>query len=421
MAKNNLIELYCFGTEIGRIGLDENRNASFFQYNPEFLANGRYINMFPLLIKRIQQVQVFDRYNNETFRGLPPMIADSLPDMFGNIIFKTWMERNNKDFEQITVLEQLAYVGQRGVGALEYLPTKDIPVNATINIDDIVEVVKQVMDSKNETAGHGLDHSSLLNVFKIGSSAGGARPKILVSEEISTGRIIPGDLIYSSDYRHYLIKLDIEEDDTFNREVLEYAYYLTATELGINMMPSSLIDGKHFSTLRFDRKDGRKKHVLTATGLTGMDFKDPKASSYENLFSLAIHLKVPHRDIEQLFRRMVFNVVFGNHDDHLKNHAFIYNDDDDKWELAPAYDVTYSLNPLLNYKKTSRALSINGKRIDLHIDDLLSVAGNFTIKNAAGIVRETYEGIDRWLKHVRDLKIRESVIESIRRNFMVIK
>lgn len=421
MAKNNLIDLHCFGTEIGRIGLDENRNASFFQFNQEFLADGRYSQMFPLLIKRISQMQVFDRYNNDTFRGLPPMIADSLPDMFGNIIFKAWIEQNNKDFEQITALEQLAYVGQRGMGALEYFPAKDIPANTSINIDDIVDVVKRVMDNKNETSGNGLDHSSLLNVFKIGSSAGGARPKILVSEEIATGRIIPGDLVYTSDYRHYLVKLDIGDEKTFSREVLEYAYYLTATGLGINMMPSSLIDGKHFSTLRFDRTEGRKRHVLTATGLTGWDFKDPKVSSYENLFSLAVHLKVPHRDMEQLFRRMVFNLIFANHDDHLKNHAFVYNDEEDRWDLAPAYDVTYSLNPLLNFKKTSRALSINGKRVDLSVDDLLSVADKFTIKNAMGIIRETYQGIDKWLLHVRELKMKESIVESVKRSFLIIE
>lgn len=419
MAKNNLIELHCFGAEIGRIGLDENRNASFFQYNPDFLEAGKFKNIFPLLIKRMAPVQVFDKYNNETFRGLPPMIADSLPDMFGNLIFKTWLEQNSKNFKQITSLEQLAYVGKRGVGALEYHPAKEIAAGTTINIEEIVGIVRKVLENKTETNGEKLDHLSLLNIFKIGSSAGGATPKILVSEEIATGRIIPGDIVYSPEYNHYLVKLDVEENQPFSREVLEYAYYLTATELGIKMMPSALIDGKHFSTLRFDRTDGRKKHVLTATGLTGWDFKDPNVSSYENLFNLAIHLKVPNRDIEQLFRRMVFNVVFSNHDDHLKNHAFIFDDENNKWDLAPAYDVTYSLNPLLNFKKISRALSINEKRVDLQKSDMLVLAEKFTIKNAAGIINSVFEGTERLLEHMRNLNIKNSVIESVRNSFMI--
>src|SRR5579863_4951355 len=233
MSKNNLIDLYCFGEEIGRIGFDENLGKTFFQYNPSFLKSGQYQNLFPLIIKRIELPQVFSQYNNQYFRGLPPAIADSLPDVFGNLIFKTWMESTHKDFKKLTILEQLAYVSNRGMGALEYKPGKIISSEKTINIEEITEVLKKVLDNKNETSSKGLSTASLLNIFKIGTSAGGARPKILISENKETGQIIPGDLEYSDEYNHYLVKLCLDEEKGFNSEIIEYCYYLTARQLGI--------------------------------------------------------------------------------------------------------------------------------------------------------------------------------------------
>ena len=421
MAKNNLIGLHCFGKELGKIGFDEHRNASFFQYNPEFLKEDTYMDMFPLIFKRIAQTQVFEQYNNDTFRGLPPMIADSLPDTFGNIIFKAWLESGSKNLKQISVLEQLAYVGTRGMGALEYLPCKDLSGSTTINIDEITEIVKQVLEQKSNTGATALDHASLLNIFKIGTSAGGARPKILVSENKKTKEIIPGDIVYSADYDHYLVKLGMEDDKKYSPELIEYIYYLTAAATGIDMMPSKLIDERHFATLRFDRQDGHKKHVLTATGMAGWDFMDPKVSSYENLFDLAVYLKLPHKDIEQLFRRMVFNLVFANHDDHLKNHSFIYNDANNKWALAPAYDLTFSLNPLLTYKRTSRALSVNGKRVEVGLDDVLKIADSYTIKNPKGIIDQVQQAMVVWEAHAKDMAVPEMVVEGMKKQFSEIK
>lgn len=417
MAKNNLISLRAFDMEIGKIGYESDRNASFFQYHPEFLKDENYLDLFPL-IRKLPQTQVFDRYNNETFRGLPPMIADSLPDMFGNMVFKAWLERNNKTFRQISVLEQLAYVGRRGMGALEYVPSKDLPANTTINIDEMAEVARPVLENKMGAGGEALDHTSLVNIFKIGTSAGGAGPKILVSEHKQTGKIIPGDLEYSDDYHHYLVKLGVEEGLSYSKELIEYSYYLTATSLGIEMMPSKLIGGKHFATLRYDRRFGQKVHVLTACGMAGWDFKDPKVSSYENLFDLALYLKLPHQDIEAIFRRMAFNVIFANHDDHLKNHSFSFSPDENKWRLAPAYDITYSLNPLLNFTRAQRALSINGKRVDIKLQDLLVIADRYTIKNPKGVIRELQDGIGLWVKFAGELGVPERVVNAIREAFV---
>ena len=419
MAKNNIIDLYCFGFDVGKIGYDENQKKSFFQYNPDFLNTGLYQNLFPLIFKRAESVQVFSQFGGESFRGLPPMIADSLPDVFGNIIFKTWLESTQKDFKKISVLEQLTYVANRGMGALEYKPSKKITKGTSIDIDEISQILKEVLDNKQNTAELNLDSSALLNIFKIGTSAGGARPKILISEHQKTGKIIPGDLEVSDDYAHYLVKLNLDDEENFNREKIEYCYYLTAIALKIKMMPSKLIDDKHFATLRFDRQNGQKKHILTASGMTGWDFKNPDVSTYENLFELAIFLKLPQKDINELFERMIFNLVFCNTDDHLKNHSFIYDQANDRWDLSPAYDITYSLNPFLNYKRISRALSINNKRMDIELTDILQIAEKYSIKNPKNIIENMQKGVEIWKRNAEELEISERVISSIMKDFRV--
>ena len=194
-----------------------------------------------------------------------------------------------------------------------------------------------------------------------------------------------------------------------------------ALEAGIDMMPSKLIDDTHFATLRYDRQKGQKQHVLTASGLTGWDFKKPDNSSYENLFKLSISLDVPHKDIQQLFRRMIFNIVFKNVDDHLKNHSFIYDKDKNSWNLSPAYDITYALNPLLTFTSISRALSINGKRQDINWNDVLSIAEEFAVKNPKGIIDEVQNTAVFWKKTAIELNIPENIINTIENDFYFIK
>lgn len=417
MAVNNVLEVWAFGEEIGKLGYDINQRKSYFQYSPAFLESWQYPRMFPFIFRRGKSVQVFTEYEGDTFKGLPPMIADSLPDMFGNIIFKEWFEANNKGFDKITPLEQLAYVANRGMGALEYRPIIEIPKTATININEVVLVLQKVLDTKKGILEKNLSHPALLNIFKIGSSAGGARPKILISEHKETKCIIPGDIEYSADYNHWLVKLCLDEEDGYNKEKVEFAYYQLAQKAGINMMHSKLIENRHFATLRYDRQNGAKQHVLTASGLTGWDFMKPENGSYENLFKLAISLKAPHKDLQQLFRRMVFNTVFSNYDDHLKNHSFIYNQNDDSWQLGPAYDITYPFNLRLNYLKKSRALSINNKRTEIILQDLLAVAETFAIKNPKGIVQEVQNVVPQWKPLARELDIPPFVVEAIEKEF----
>lgn len=404
MARDRIIEVIAFGHEIGKLGYDINERKSFFQYNPDFLESGTHSKFFPFILKRIKPVQVFTQYQDDTFQGLPPMFADSLPDTFGNIIFQKWL--TTMGIQKASPIEQLTYVADRGMGALEYKPVKELPPSTKVNIEEVINILEKVLQLKDNTTSTDLSEQLLLNVFKIGTSAGGARPKILISEHQKSGDIIPGDRQTGLDYNHYLIKLHLDDSEGYNREKVEYAYYKLAQEAGIHMMPSKLIEDKHFATLRFDRQNGEKQHVLSVTGLTGWDFKSqPENSSYENVFKVALRLKVPHCDIEQLFKRMAFNVVFRNVDDHLKNHSFIYSHRSDTWRLAPAYDLTYALNPLLAFKTTSRALSINGKRTEISIKDIISIAEAFSIKNPKGLIKEIQGMIPQWMDIASDLEI----------------
>jgi len=413
MADNDIINVDLFGVEIGRIGLDENRRRSSFQYNPDFLESNKWINIFPETgsLKRTPYVQLFGQYYGETFKGLPPQIADSLPDHFGSLIFKAWLE--TKKDKNISALEQLAYVANRGMGALEYRPSKALPKHGEIDLDEIIAVLKEVLDLKKSTEEKKLSNQGLINVFKIGTSAGGARPKILISENKNSGKIIPGDLEYSDAYEHYLVKLDLKQDGNYPREIIEYIYNQLLKTAGITVMASKLIDDKHFATQRYDRQHGEKQHVLTVTGMTGWDFKDAEKSSYENLFKLGSFLKISHTQTEELFRRMVFNVVYANTDDHLKNHAFIYDKEKDGWELAPAYDVTFATNPLLEFRTTSRALSINGKRNNITIADFLKISDNYTVKNPKGIIRKVQDQKELLLSYLKEYEVSQNVIDGM--------
>jgi serine/threonine-protein kinase HipA len=417
MAATPLIAVDVFGIEIGKLGYDADQKKCYFQYNAEFLDSGKFSNVFPFIFKRIKPVQVFTQFEGETFRGLPPMIADSLPDVFGNIIFQEWFSRKEPN-KKISPLEQLTYVANRGMGALEYRPIQDLPESAAIDINEMVQVLEKVLQLKEETTEKELNDLALLNIFKIGTSAGGARPKILISEHKKTGQIVAGDTHFSADYFHYLVKLYLPEQAPYHQEKVEYAYYLLAQKAGIEMMPSKLIENKHFATLRYDREKGEKQHVLTASGLTGWDFTKPEQSSYENVFKLAATLKVPHKDLQQLFKRMVFNLVVQNIDDHLKNHSFIYNKEENNWLLAPAYDVTYALNPLLNYTSVSRALSINNKRQNINLKDVLLIAEEYAIKNPKGIIEEIEQVTSLWSIMAKELEISEKISKRIEHDFI---
>lgn len=417
MAQNLIIRVIYKGKEIGKIGYDQDRSVSSFQYHLDFLNREPVLNLFPYLIRKVKNVQLFPDYSGDTFRGLPPPIADSLPDFFGNIVFQEYLNNQGMEIHQISPLEQLTYVGERGMGALEFRPLKQLSENITIDLSEITQIAQKVLDVKSSVHEKKIDEDALFNIFRLGTSAGGARPKILVSQNRKTGELIPGDINTSSDFQHLIVKLAIGDKD-YPQEIIEYIYYKMALEAGIEMMPSRLIAEKHFATERFDRQSGEKQHILTASGLTGWDYKKPNHSSYENLFKLSVDLGVSHKDVLQLFRRMVFNFVYANTDDHLKNFSFIFNDAHNSWSLAPAYDLTFATHPFLKFTRISRACSINGKRTGITVEDILVLAEKFSIRNPKTIIQEVQNCKEKFDYYGNKLNISNRLLNAIRSNFM---
>jgi len=406
------IEVRYNGREVGRVGFDDRTERSYFQYVPEFLKEENYHGLFPYIIRRTSLSQAFSAYGGETFRGLPPVFADSLPDLFGNLVFREWAARAG--IAEITPLQQLAYVGNRGMGALEYRPAKAVPPSHALKLEEMADLAKRIVDQKSLILEDGLNHESLVNMFKIGTSAGGARPKILVAENRTTGKLVPGDVTVSDEYVHYLVKLAVD-DTVYPMEKVEFAYYRLATKLGLDMRPSKLLSGKHFCTERFDRRDGRKWHVLTACGMTGWDYKSDRRSSYENLFRLCANLRLPHSDTEELYRRMVFNVAFMNVDDHLKNTSFVYDDRVREWRIAPAYDQTFALNPMIDFTRVNRAMSVGGKRSGITRGDLMAVAKAFGIRGASEVIDRTVSEKDGLIAMLESDGVSERAVQAIGR------
>lgn len=412
----DILNIKLFGDEIGRLGYDVNKRCSYFQYNPYYLATNHGKSL-PFIIKRTPETQTFPQFEGKAFRGLPPMFADSLPDVFGNHLFQTWLNAQGKSI-QLNALEQLTYVGQRGMGAWEYEPSINIDAPKSFRIAEMAQLLKEILAEKETLSPEFANTEGLLNLFRIGTSAGGMRPKILVARHHKTNQILPGDLLYGPHHNYFLVKLNLENDPSHPKETIEFIYANIAQKLGIDMMPCELWEGQHFATHRFDRQNNQKQHVLTASGLTGWDYQNPEDSSYENLFKLAMALKIPLNELQQLYRRMVFNVVFNNIDDHLKNHSFTYHPETDQWHLSPAYDLTYALNPKLKFHKVSRALSISGKREQITRKDLLKIADTFSIEQADEIIDEIREGQSLWLDLASQHQLLPTLIATIQQQMV---
>jgi len=390
----DILNIKLFGDEIGRLGYDNDKRCSYFQYSPDYLTTNNSKSL-PFIIKRNPEIQSFPQFEGKAFRGLPPMFADSLPDVFGNHLFQSWLNAQGKPI-QLNALEQLAYVGRRGMGAWEYEPTLTMDAPSSFRIAEMAQLLKEILADKESLMPEIANAEGLLNLFRIGTSAGGMCPKILVARHRKTNQIMPGDLLYGPHHDYFLVKLNLENDPSHPKETIEFIYASIAQQQGIDMMPCELWEGQHFATHRFDRQNNQKQHILTASGLTGWDYQNPEDSSYENLFKLAMALKIPLNELQQLFRRMVFNVVFNNIDDHLKNHSFTYHPETDQWHLSPAYDLTYALNPKLKFHKVSRALSIGEKREQISRKDLLKIADTFSIEQAEQTIQEILESRSLW-------------------------
>lgn len=379
-----LAEVMLWGTAIAVVRWDEQSGVADFQYTPEFQGFG--IEVAPVVMPVRAQAYRFSHLNKETFKGLPGMLADVLPDKFGNALIDQWLIKQGRSPEDFNPIERLCYTANRAIGALEFKPTQryfDPDQGAQIEIDKMVRLASLVLQKKQfEIDRQDLDGEALEQILQIGTSAGGARAKAIINWNEQRNIILPGHMQPQDGFDGWLIKFDgVSENrdkelaDPLGYGRIEYAYYLLAVKAGIEMMESRLLEegGRaHFMTKRFDRIGGDKLHMTSLCGLGHFDFNDPAATSYEQAFVLARQLQVPREHVAQLFKRMVFNVVFRNQDDHTKNIAFLM-DRSGAWQLSPAFDVAYSYNP--NGLWTSKhQMSINGKRDDFIVSDFLSAA-----------------------------------------------
>ena len=379
-----LAEVMLWGTAIAVVRWDEQSGVADFQYTPEFQGFG--IEVAPVVMPVRAQAYRFSHLNKETFKGLPGMLADVLPDKFGNALIDQWLIKQGRSPEDFNPIERLCYTANRAIGALEFKPTQryfDPDQGAQIEIDKMVRLASLVLQKRQfEIDRQDLDGEALEQILQIGTSAGGARAKAIINWNEQRNIILPGHMQPQDGFDGWLIKFDgVSENrdkelaDPLGYGRIEYAYYLLAVKAGIEMMESRLLEegGRaHFMTKRFDRIGGDKLHMTSLCGLGHFDFNDPAATSYEQAFVLARQLQVPREHVAQLFKRMVFNVVFRNQDDHTKNIAFLM-DRSGAWQLSPAFDVAYSYNP--NGLWTSKhQMSINGKRDDFIVSDFLSAA-----------------------------------------------
>lgn len=421
----NPIKVRLWNTDVGALYWDEQKNFGTFEYFNSFLSTKWNIAPVQMPLKASQnKIYSFPNLNEETFKGLPGLLSDVLPDDFGNLLINQWLKLNNISRSDFSPLDRLCYIGHRGMGALEFEPAKEPGKRASIplEIDKLVTLSKKVLQDREQLNLNLEETQGLNELIKVGSSAGGQRAKAIIAFNEKTGEIRSGQIAAPSGFEHYLFKFDSvtnnELGDPAGYGKIEYAYYLMALDADIKMMPSRLYkeEGRaHFMTKRFDRLGNEKLHMQTLCSIAHFDYKKPGAYGYEDAFEIMRLLKLPHHDAVQLYKRMVFNVLARNQDDHTKNISFLM-DMHGEWSLSPAYDVTYAYNPS-GIWTGSHQMSINGKREDITYKDLAAVANEISYKHYDETINQIQHVLKNWPKYAEKAEIPEKQITQLQRTF----
>lgn len=410
-----------WGETVGAVAWDVNSGTASFEYDPKFIA--QKIDLAPLkmpIANGINRIFSFPELRNtKTFKGLPGLLADVLPDDYGNQLINTWLVQNGRPENSMNPVEMLCFIGTRGMGALEFEPSQ-LKVNKRafdIEVDELIQMSQKMLTKREafETSLAKDEQQAMLDILKIGTSAGGARPKAIIAYNEKTGQVKSGQTLAPKGFEHWLLKLDTVSDVQFGESSgfgrIEMAYYLMAKACQIDMMESRLLEENgraHFMTKRFDREGGDQKyHVQTLCAMQHYDFNQITSFSYEQLFQTMRLLRLPYPEAEQMFRRMVFNVIARNCDDHTKNFAFRLRKEQE-WELTPAYDICFAYRPGSNWV-SQHNLSINGKRMNITRDDLLEVAKSMNIKKANIIINEINDTVRNWITFAEQVKVDEKL------------
>jgi serine/threonine-protein kinase HipA len=418
-----------WNNNVGVILWDEMRNLGIFEFDKGFTKLG--LDISPILMplsdfENGKRVFSFPTLNNETFKGLPGLLSDCLPDKFGNQIIDAWLAQQGKNIEDFTPVDRLCYIGKRGMGALEFEPVNNISTENSnkIEIEELVKFAKEVLDERTQFHTNTDSEKGYSDILQVGSSAGGARAKAIIAYNKKTHEVRSGQIDGLEGFDYWLIKFDgvtnAQLGDPKGYGNIEYAYYLMALDCGIEMSESKLMqeNGRsHFMTKRFDRQKNQKIHMQTLCGLAHFDYNQPRAYSYEQAFQIMRQMKLPYSDSEELYRRMVFNVMSRNQDDHTKNISFLMFPNG-KWQLSPAYDITYAYNPE-NFWLKAHQMSVNGKREDILLQDLIAVAKNVGIKKPKTIIERCNEILFNWVDYAEKAGIESDQIRQIERELIV--
>lgn len=422
---DTIAKITLWGKEVGVVSWNAEKEYAVFEFIDSFIKED--IDIAPLWMPmedllRGERIFSFPALQGKTFKGLPGLIADSLPDDYGNTVIDEWFSSIGLSVP-INPIDRLCYIGRRGMGALEYEPTRG---NASLNESSLIEIAaltKLADNVLNQRIEFQEDlrknRDTLIDILKVGTSAGGAKPKAIIAFNEATREVRSGQVQAPAGFSYWLLKFDGVEGGTIKDNPIgigriEYAYHKMAVDCGINMTECRLWhegDKAHFMTKRFDRMDtGEKLHTQTLCGIAHFD-RD-KRYSYEQLFQVMRRLYLPYPDMEEMYRRMVFNVVARNHDDHTKNHSFMMTEDG-KWSLAPAYDLCYAYSP--SGKWTSQhQLSLNGKRDNITRNDLLAVGKKMSINNCENIIDQVVDVLADWEVYAKEADVKKEYAEQIK-------
>lgn len=382
-----ILKVMLWGKEVGRLSMDFRRGMPYFEYNRDWVENGLDVSPLNASIKRPQNLRPIFGASEKIYQKLPPFIADSLPDSWGNELFEQWRQQQKIRVGDITPLDKLAFIGKRAMGALEFEPeTYRFSSVENLNLNSLIALAKRVYTERENAHVMPEESLDMQSLLAVGTSAGGRQPKAIVAINRETREIRSGQIEGLKNFDYCLLKFGTKERSTAE---LEMVYYEMATRAGISMMPCWLmaVEGeKHFVTKRFDREHGRKLHMQTLAALY------PEADSYESLLWVCRKMRLSERDSEEIFRRLVFNVLANNTDDHNKNFSFLM-DESGRWSLAPAYDMTYIFSVGGYLPETHHCLLVKGKYTDITLHDVLELAADNGIRKADTIIADVVESL----------------------------
>ncbi|HEX9138678.1 MAG TPA: type II toxin-antitoxin system HipA family toxin [Steroidobacteraceae bacterium] len=414
------VEVRIWGQRVGAVARDPRLGFYAFEYAPAFVQTGIELAPLAMPLRGARQPFIFPDLPELTFKRLPAMLADALPDEFGNSLIDVWMARQGVQPVDITALDRLAYMGKRGFGALEFRPVRGPAASGetAIELGQLVESARSVVHGQVDNDRHAV--AALKQILSVGTSAGGARAKAAIAWNPHTEQIRTGQFDVEPGFEHWLLKFDgigkdneLGEPEGYGR--IEYAYYQMATRAGITMAPCRLLEENgraHFMTRRFDRSANEKIHVQTLCGLAQLDYRAKGVHDYSQYLGAISQLELPSAEFEQAFRRIAFNVMACNCDDHTKNFSFVLTERT-RWALAPAYDLIYAYNPKGEWTY-QHLMSVNGKFNAITRQDMLQLADRFQIGAATKILAQVREAVAAWPDFAKRAALLPGAAERIR-------